>query len=126
MILKRWSIYRANLDPVIGSEQGKSRPVLVISEDEINNLLNIVNVIPITTRKPGRNVYPNEVLIPANNFGLNNESIILCHQIRTLDKQRLLLLYGEIGDSKKQTEIIDALCFQLGIDRGIGTQSLKA
>lgn len=121
MILKRWSIYRANLDPVIGSEQGKSRPVLVISEDEINNLLNIVNVIPITTRKPGRNVYPNEVLIPANNFGLNNESIILCHQIRTLDKQRLLLLYGEIGDSKKQTEIIDALCFQLGIDRGTGT-----
>jgi len=48
MIIKRWGIYRANLDPTIGSEQGKSRPVLIISEDEINNLLNIVNVIPIT------------------------------------------------------------------------------
>ncbi len=118
MTIKRWSIYRANLDPVIGSEQGKSRPVLVISEDEINSLLNIVNVIPITSRKPQRQVYPNEVLVLANNFGLNNESIILCHQIRTLDKQRLSTLYGEIRDTEKQDEIIEALCFQLGISRG--------
>jgi mRNA interferase MazF len=89
MKIKRWSIYRADLDPVIGSEQGKTRPVLVISDNGINDLLNIVNVIPITSRKLGRNIYPNEVLIPANNFGLKNESILLCHQIRTLDKQRL-------------------------------------
>lgn len=60
-------------------------------------------------------------LISANNFGLPNESIILCHQIRTLDNQRLTLLYGEIGDPKKQEEIIDALCFQLGIERSIST-----
>lgn len=119
MTIKRWAVYRANLDPVVGSEQGKSRPVLVISEDDINNLLNIVNVIPITTRKTGRTIYPNETLIPANNFGLRNESIILCHQIRTLDKQRLTLLYGEIDDPGKQAEIIDALCFQLGIERSI-------
>ncbi|WP_215242318.1 type II toxin-antitoxin system PemK/MazF family toxin [Dyadobacter helix] len=117
MTIRRWSIYRANLDPVIGSEQGKSRPVLVISEDAINDLLNIVNVIPITTRKPGRRVFPNEVLIPANNFGLASESIILCHQIRTLDKQRLSSLYGAVTDSGKQVEVLDALCFQLGIDR---------
>ena len=121
MKVKKWSIYRADLDPVIGSEQGKSRPVLIISEDEINVLLNIVNVIPITSRKPGRNIYPNEVLIPSNNFGLSNESIILCHQIRTLDKQRLSKEYGQIGDAKKQNEIIDALCFQFGIDRSPGT-----
>ena len=59
MTIKRWSIYRASLDPVIGSEQGKSRPVLVISEDGINDLLKIVNVIPITSRKEHRRVYPN-------------------------------------------------------------------
>ena len=121
MTVKKWSIYRANLDPVIGSEQGKSRPVLVISEDGINDLLNIVNVIPITSRKSGRRVYPNEVLTPANNYGLANESILLCHQIRTLDKQRLTQLYGQISDPKKQAEIIDALCFQLGIDRSVGS-----
>jgi mRNA interferase MazF len=115
--MKKWSIYRANLDPVIGSEQGKSRPVLVISEDEINELLNIVNVLPITSRKVGRTIYPNEALIPANNFGVQQESVILCHQIRTLDKKRLSSLYGQITDTTKQTEILDALCFQLGITR---------
>jgi len=118
MTVKKWSICRANLDPVIGSEQGKSRPVLIISEDEINDILNTVNVIPITSRKPGRRIYPNEVLIPANNFGLEKESIILCHQIRTLDKQRLSQQYGLISDTKKQTEVVDALCFQIGIERG--------
>ncbi len=115
MSILKWAIYYANLDPVIGSEQGKSRPVLIISEDEINELLNIVNVLPITSRKPGRQVYPNETLIPANNFGLEKESLILCHQIRTLDKQRLTKLQGQITDNEKQNEIIEALCFQLGI-----------
>jgi mRNA interferase MazF len=117
MTIKRWAIYQANLDPVIGSEQGKSRPVLVISEDEINDLLNSINVLPITSRKPGRNIYPNEVLIPANNFGIPKESIILCHQIRTLDKRRFSQEYGQISDAKVQAEVISALCFQLGIDR---------
>ena len=121
MMIKKWGIYRANLDPVIGSEQGKSRPVLVISEDQINELLNTVNVIPITSRKPGRKVYPNENLISPNNFGLDKESIILCHQIRTLDKQRLSQEYGYISDTALQSEIFDAICFQIGIDREIGT-----
>jgi mRNA interferase MazF len=117
MKVKKWSIYRANLDPVIGSEQGKSRPVLVVSEDQINDLLNTVNVIPITSRKTGRKIYPNESLILANSFGLENESIILCHQIRTIDKQRLSKEYGHISDSLLQSEIFDALFFQLGVDR---------
>jgi mRNA interferase MazF len=112
----KWGIYRANLDPVIGSEQGKSRPVLIISEDAINDLLNIVNVLPITSRKLGRQVYPNEVLLNQAEFGLVNESIVLCHQIRTLDKQRLSLMYGKVDNQLKREEIIDALCFQLGIE----------
>jgi mRNA interferase MazF len=65
MSIKKWHIYRADLDPVVGSEQGKTRPVVVISEDEINDLLNIVNVLPVTSRKPERNIYPNEVLLEA-------------------------------------------------------------
>ena len=75
MNFKRWDIYRANLDPIVGSEQGKSRPVLIISEDYINEFLNIVNVLPITSRKIGRQIYPNEALIEENLFGLENESI---------------------------------------------------
>ncbi|MCE2892857.1 MAG: type II toxin-antitoxin system PemK/MazF family toxin [Flammeovirgaceae bacterium] len=100
MIFKKWAICKADLDPVIGSEQGKSRPVLIISEDQINELLNIVNILPITSRKPGRLIYPNEVLIAGDRFGLKNESIILCHQIRTVDKGRLSKTYGQINDKQ--------------------------
>ena len=117
MTRRKWEIYRANLDPVIGSEQGKSRPVLVISEDSINSLLNTVNILPITSRKEDRKIYPNEVLLQANSYGLSNESIILCHQIRTLDKRRLSKKYGEITNDGIKEEIIAALCFQLGIDQ---------
>lgn len=112
-------LFRANLDPVVGSEQGKSRPVLIISDNEINKLLNTVNVIPVTSRKPGRNIYPNEVLINDDTLGLPNESIILCHQIRTIDKQRLSHKYGQILVSEKQEEVIEALCFQLAVDRNV-------
>jgi mRNA interferase MazF len=115
MKFKKWSIWRANLDPVIGSEQGKARPVVIVSEDDINALLNIVNIIPITTRKPGRTVYPNEVLMSEKEFGLENESIVLCHQIRTIDKKRLSKKYGSISSKSLQDDVIKALCFQLGI-----------
>ncbi|MEY4877266.1 MAG: hypothetical protein RL708_2416 [Bacteroidota bacterium] len=116
MKYKKWKIYRANLDPVIGSEQGKTRPVLIISENEINELINTVNVIPITSRKPNRVIYPNEILLLATQFGLPNESILLCHQIRTIDKKRISKEYTEITDIKMQSEIIEAICFQLGIN----------
>lgn len=115
MKFKKWSIWRANLDPVIGSEQGKSRPVLIISEDDINELLNVINIIPITSRKSGRTIYPNEVLLLPEKYGLFKESIALCHQIRTIDKMRLSKTYGNIVDQEVQNEIIDAICFQLGI-----------
>ncbi len=115
MNFHKWYIYRANLDPVIGSEQGKSRPVLVISEDDINSLLNIVNIIPLTSRKEGRVIYPNEALIPAQMSGLEKDSVALCHQIRTIDKKRLSKQYGTISDKKIQEQIITALRFQLGL-----------
>jgi len=115
MKFKKWSIWRADLDPVIGSEQGKSRPVLIISEDDINELLDIVNIIPITSRKAGRIVYPNETLLPEGKFGLEKESLVLCHQIRTIDKRRLSKKYGQISDKHTRNQIVEAICFQLGI-----------
>jgi len=116
MNYRKWDIWRANLDPVIGSEQGKSRPVLVISEDDINTLLNVINIIPITSRKEGRTIYPNEVLLPSQLFGLEKESIILCHQIRTIDKKRLSKQFGRLTDKTIRKQTTDAIKFQLGID----------
>ncbi|MCI4626080.1 MAG: type II toxin-antitoxin system PemK/MazF family toxin [Candidatus Magnetoovum sp. WYHC-5] len=111
----RWKIFIANLEPVIGAEQGRIRPVLVISEDEINQILPVVNVLPITSRKRSRKIYPNEVLIPEGMFDLKKDSIVLCYQIRTLDKKRLERELGEVEDETIKEAIIEALSFQLGI-----------
>lgn len=111
----RWKVFLANLDPVIGSEQGKTRPVLVVSEDAINHILPVVNVIPISSRKAGRKVYPNEVLLPSGTGGLANESLALCFQIRTLDKSRLARELGAIDDVQLQEGVMNALRFQLGL-----------
>lgn len=113
---QKWTIWRANLDPVVGSEQGHTRPVLIISDDSVNEAINTVNVIPLTTRKPNRQVYPNEVLINKGSYGLQDDSILLCHQIRTLDKRRFAQFYGEITDLEVQHEIVEAILFQLGIE----------
>lgn len=115
MNVSRWSIWRANLDPVVGSEQGRTRPVLVVSETSINAILPVVNVIPLTSRKPERRVYPNEAVLPARTGGLTFDSIALCYQIRTLDKRRLTHRFGAIDDRNLSQSILDALRFQLGM-----------
>lgn len=115
MNVNRWDVWLANLDPVIGSEQGKSRPVLILSTTRLNGILPVVNALPLTSRKPGRRVFPNEALIPRNTAGLPNESIVLCYQIRTLDKQRLVQHYGALLDKALQDQVLAALGFQLGI-----------
>jgi mRNA interferase MazF len=115
MNVSRWSIWRANLDPVVGSEQGRTRPVLVISETSINSVLPVVNVVPITSLKPNRRVYPNEAVLPARTGGLTLDSISLCYQIRTLDKRRLSHKFGVLDDADLSQSILDALRFQLGI-----------
>ncbi|MBM3835929.1 MAG: type II toxin-antitoxin system PemK/MazF family toxin, partial [Verrucomicrobia bacterium] len=65
--------------------------------------LPVVNVLPLTVRKPGRRVYPNEILLPVGTAGLDYESIVLCYQIRTLDKMRLGKHVGAIDDNSLQS-----------------------
>jgi mRNA interferase MazF len=89
------------------------------SQNILNDLLNCVNIIPLTSLKPGRTVYPNEVFLPANSSGLPNDSIALYHQIRTIDKKRLSLEYGAIAEEAVKNDIVDAICFQLGIVRSL-------
>ena len=110
----QWHVFLASLDPIKGSEQAGRRPVLVISREEINQLLPVVNVIPLTSRKsPERVIYPNEILLPAGTGGLRGDSIALCYQIRTLDKGRLEQDWGVLDDSELRQAIREAVCFQL-------------
>ncbi len=92
----RWSIYLVNLDPTIGSEQGKTRPILVISDNDVNAILPVINILPLTSLKQGRRIYPNEVLLKKEQSGLDKDSLVLCYQIRTVDKKRLIKKLGEV------------------------------
>ena len=110
----QWHIFVAVLDPTRGSEQAGRRPVLVVSREQINQLLSVVNVIPLTSLKSeARIIYPNEVLLPSGTAGLRVDSIALCYQIRTLDKSRLEQDLGELTDSSLQRELLEAIRFQL-------------
>ena len=94
---KRGDIYYANLNPVIGSEQGGTRPVLIISNDVGNKHSPTVIVAPITSRIHTKAKLPTHTLI--NDFeGLDKNSIILLEQVRTIDKQRLRQYLGMIPD----------------------------
>ena len=110
----QWHVFLASLNPVKGSEQAGKRPVLVISRERINQVLPVVNVIPLTSRKSAsRVIYPNEVLLPAGTAGLQVDSIALCYQIRTLDKSRLEQDLGQLVDMRLRHEILEAIRFQL-------------
>lgn len=117
MVLK-WKIFTANLNPIIGSEQKGVRPVLVISDDDYSVSMPLLTILPITSLKPGRIVYPNEVLIEkyeCKETGLTKDSLILAHQIRTISKNRLLDQIGSIEDIEIQESINDALRIHLNL-----------
>ena len=87
--MKRGEIYYANLDPAIGSETAKSRPVLIISNDINNRAANTVTVLPITSNV--ERVYPFEVFLQPTDSGLPLPSKVQAQQIRTISKQRITI-----------------------------------
>ena len=89
------SIYDVNLDPVVGSETGKRRPALVVSNDVNNQYAATVTVLPITGQ-PAAKGYPFEVLVPAGVGGLTVDSRVKANQVRTVDKARLVRLRGQL------------------------------
>lgn len=111
----KWSVFMADLNPVIGSEQQGRRPVLVISDETTNSVMPVVTILPLTSLKKGRRLYPNEALLKKGVAGLEADSIVLAHQIRTISKQRLMIYLGEIQDANLQSRINDALRVHLNL-----------
>ncbi len=103
----QWAVFEANLDPVTGAEQKGRRPVLVVSNEEFNQAMPNVTVLPLTSTK--RRLYPSEILLPEEKAGQPQESIIMAHQIRTISKQRLGKLLGFLDDAQLQHEIHRAI-----------------
>jgi len=115
MIDMQWNVFWANLDPVKGSEQAGKRPVLVISAEEANTVLPVVTIMAITSLKPGRKVYPTEILLPLTETNLSKDSIAMAHQIRAISKSRLEEKTGEIKSDKIKNQIRDALRLYLDL-----------
>ncbi|MDD2367025.1 MAG: type II toxin-antitoxin system PemK/MazF family toxin [Desulfuromonadaceae bacterium] len=111
----KWSVFMADLNPVVGSEQQGRRPVLVVSNEITNTVMPVVSILPLTSLKKGRRVYPNETLLKKGIAGLDSDSVVLAHQIRTISKQRLMSCLGEISDSALQSSINDALRVHLNL-----------
>ena len=112
--IKRGDIYYADLNPVVGSEQGGTRPVLVISNDIGNKHSPTVIVAPITSRINTKAKLPTHTLI--NNFeGLDKNSIILLEQVRTIDKKRLKEKMGTV-DENSMNEINNAISISFGLN----------
>ena len=112
--MKRGEIYDARLEPVEGSEQGGTRPVIIVSRDVINAYSPVVLAIPCTTHQSGKKIYPTQVLIQMPEGGLTNDSIAIADQVRVLSKKRLLCLRG-IVKSETITKLNQALLIALDL-----------
>ena len=86
--IKRGYLYYADLSPVVGSEQGGVRPVLIIQND-IGNKYSPTVIVAAITSQINKAKLPTHIEISAHEYGLNKDSVILLEQIRTIDKKRL-------------------------------------
>ena len=113
MIVKRGDIYYADLSPVVGSEQGGIRPVLVIQND-IGNKYSPTVIAAAITSQINKAKMPTHIELAAKDYGLNKDSVILLEQIRTIDKRRLREKIGRIDDGL-MASVNNALAISFGL-----------
>ena len=113
MIVHRGEIYYADLSPVVGSEQGGVRPVLIVQNDVGNKFSPTVIAAAITSQKDKANL-PTHIAVNAPGSGLIKDSIILLEQVRTLDKHRLREKMGRL-DAESMGRVDQALSISFGL-----------
>lgn len=113
MIVKRGDIFYADLSPVIGSEQGGVRPVLVVQND-IGNRFSPTVIAAAITSQINKAKMPTHIEIDAKDYGLSKDSVVLLEQVRTIDKKRLKEKIGHI-DSTLMRRVDDALEISFGL-----------
>ena len=122
MSVKRGDIYYADLSPVVGSEQGGLRPVLIIQNDVGNRYSPTVIAAAITSRM-GKNRLPTHIDIHADKVGLAKDSVVLLEQIRTLDKRRLKEKMGHL-DEGMMSAVNTAIAVSFGLGGGEAVASV--
>lgn len=113
MTVKRGDIFYADLSPVVGSEQGGIRPVLIVQNDVGNKYSPTVIAAAITSQKE-KNKLPTHIEVSSQSCGLAKDSIVLLEQIRTIDKQRLKEHMGRLDDGS-MNKIDEALSISFGL-----------
>ena len=112
--IKRGEIYFADLSPVVGSEQGGVRPVLIIQNDTGNKFSPTVIVAAITSQLSKAKI-PTHIELPSSEYGLQKDSVVLLEQVRTIDKKRLKEKMGTV-DEKSMNEINNAISISFGLN----------
>ena len=115
MTIKRGELYYADLSPVVGSEQGGVRPVLVVQND-VGNQYSPTVIAAAVTSKINKAKLPTHIELPSNSYGLAKDSVILLEQIRTLDKRRLKERIGELSELT-MTRVDKAILISLGFEK---------
>ena len=121
MSVKRGDIFYADLSPVIGSEQGGLRPVLIIQNDIGNRYSPTVIAAAITSRLSKTHL-PTHIDIYAEKAGLSKDSVVLLEQVRTLDKRRLKEKMGHLDDDVMRV-VNSAIAVSFGLEQGSGSTS---
>jgi mRNA interferase MazF len=112
-VVKRGDIYYADLSPVVGSEQGGMRPVLIVQNDTGNKHSPTVIAAAITSQI-GKARLPTHIELEAQNYGLTRNSVILLEQIRTIDKSRLRERMGKL-DGPTMNKVDNAIAVSFGL-----------
>lgn len=113
MLIKRGEIYYADLSPVVGSEQGGVRPVLIVQNDVGNKFSPTVIAAAITSQRDKNNL-PTHIEVNAQSCGLEKDSIVLLEQVRTIDKRRLKEKMGSL-DTSDMGKVNQALSVSFGL-----------
>ena len=112
-IVKRGDIFYADLSPVVGSEQGGMRPVLIVQNDTGNKHSPTVIAAAITSQT-GKARLPTHIELNAQSVGLSRDSVILLEQVRTIDKSRLRERMGKLDDTT-MTRVDNAIAVSFGL-----------
>lgn len=115
MVIKRGDMYYADLSPVIGSEQGGIRPVLVI-QNNMGNKYSPTVIVSAITSQLNKNRLPTHIELGSEEFGLKSDSVVLAEQIRTIDKSRLKEKIGHIDDNQIMNRVNSALGVSFGLE----------
>lgn len=113
MMIKRGDIYYADLSPVVGSEQGGVRPVLVIQND-VGNRYSSTIIVAAITAKIDKAKLPTHIEISGEEYGLSKDSVVLLEQIRTIDKKRLRKKIGSF-DEQMMSRVDEGLRISLSL-----------